>query len=1713
MSDDFYDDFISKFSKKKKNTSSGLSEHMDNVISSAQKNDYNNYEFGKTDVTVSGVTNPYQNYLAGSFDWGAYSSQFNSLPKTASPDYIQGLSDEQKKNTIPKSTRKANAQFSFSDEEPMRYDSLSPLYNSDDIIQGGQWTDQDRKNARTVIAGIPKGFIEMAGNTANFIAGLGIGLANLGDAYGIRGVENMFKMDDMYPTDTLNVGARTYADTVAVSNESMGQAKRGFNILTDAILGTNPNQNTMAQKFREEQREDYDKSIEKIDRWSGFNDADQMAQKAGNLLGSASSTAASLFGPVGFFVIFASQTDRSAQTKLAEARANGVEITQEVKDNIMLYSVGSAAVEAASERIFTIGAGKAANIAKEVLEKPMKDFGLHMVKFLIRNGLEEGAEEVVSGLGEGIIAQFTTDKDATFFSIADTSANISLRGLSEQFAGGFLMGSLFSTVSTKSEYKNFTNSRAFYESKVVVDGELVQVKDIPIDKLTKEIQEKGVEAVMKDLANPANVKIAQKKVVETTNEAAVNAPISEQIEVRQKSLMRLYSPNVISHILSSEQEANYKQITRTFEQDIARLRKVKENMDDLGVTHTIDQLERLVPQTQNRISSLETAMNSVAENKTIAAEYQDSINKAKRNLDFLNGEVEIYKQAYEKATGKAFDKIAMPTKTTETTPVMTSAETIAQQTMPVEGATRGVKPFAQKTATEPTQRVIRTAMPQGAAQGTATNAPVTATGQKFSVRAKTAQKTTDKQPQSLDDSVRADIARNTNRVSGIIDALSKSPDATDTTGGMQGIISRGIFAPNIIKPVKSNDYGMSEETTESMKRTANVDSTQKTVGSALKEVINFVGNPNLGSVEVSNKYGDFKRAIRKSRTAFSNASAIAIEIINKCYGPLNAKQLDLFKKSLLFFDIRENIERGLYKNAPLPHKLKSIDEALEIAEKIEKDFNLEENLIVRNAYKERKRLMDSVRDELIEKGDAVGLDLSFIKNREYYVYNAAYEMLSATQRNSKNKDSLKYKKRKGTAAEYLSDPVKCDYLILSKLIRDTYRLEVIDEVSRLDIMKNISFDRDTGLPILPDGYVIANKNALVGNAGITSNIESNATRAALDVLAEAEIDFDSAVGNKILKNARKLEKSVSMVIPTSVYNAITEEFAPKQKNLGQKTFRLINRVWKFTKTRTPFVAWKYNYRNWMGDLEMVFTGYPKAIAKVPRAVYEMFQYFYMNNRTNKNVMNFLEKTGGLSGQTIQEMGEFEKHPDLSFLYGSATPMDWTKHAAKKVWGALTLEKFTNYREQILRYAAYLSIKGDLSKNKGVVKEYLASSRAEIDTIRNIDDKAIKLANDLLGSYDDISKAGQMIADNLIPFFRFKEISVKRYIRLVNNAFYIDGEVVNKTGAIFAKKLGMSAKIGAVGTLKLGRIGIRIGLYLAALAASNNLFGGDDEDKLPEDVRNQPHILFPSGLFGDNSRVFYLSNIGIFTEILGTAGIDYGEAQLIVDMFTGKKTWDEVMEEVSIGITPARLIFSISPILMQGYELASGKKGYYFDPENPSEIRDRWQYFFQQAGFGPVYTWLAKLPANPSTQGVSALANSVASGDAAMWAVWDMQEDYYAENDISQYKFSGYERDSIKWKKSNAAYYYKMAIKLNDKDAIVKYLSLYVSLGGTKDTMNASFSTMEPLHFMSKKDKKKFLAQLTDEEKEKLEEAKEYYQSLSKENADILNEYENLFDDD
>ena len=281
-------------------------------------------------------------------------------------------------------------------------------------------------------------------------------------------------------------------------------------------------------------------------------------------------------------------------------------------------------------------------------------------------------------------------------------------------------------------------------------------------------------------------------------------------------------------------------------------------------------------------------------------------------------------------------------------------------------------------------------------------------------------------------------------------------------------------------------------------------------------------------------------------------------------------------------------------------------------------------------------------------------------------------------------------------------------------------------------------------------------------------------------------------------------------------------------------------AWKEYQLISPKRWAKYNVRNVSGDAEPVYIGNPSTFTKVPRAAKELYHVYFGDGAMTKDMRDWFERGGMQSLLTVQEMGDVNQlrmFVNLMEKKGKITEIP-TK-VWQGYWKAARLS--TNYREAILRYAAYLDYLEQIKAGKGKPKNFGASDPEEIMALKSDEDKAYWLSNDLLGAYDRVSVIGKWLREHIFPFWSFQELNFKRYIQFIKNAAR-DEKAAEMVGRIALSMVKTTIKRSPFIAYRIGKFLIKAVGVWAALDTYNKMRRPDEEKELPPDVRNTPHIL-------------------------------------------------------------------------------------------------------------------------------------------------------------------------------------------------------------------------------------------------------------------------------
>ena len=554
-------------------------------------------------------------------------------------------------------------------------------------------------------------------------------------------------------------------------------------------------------------------------------------------------------------------------------------------------------------------------------------------------------------------------------------------------------------------------------------------------------------------------------------------------------------------------------------------------------------------------------------------------------------------------------------------------------------------------------------------------------------------------------------------------------------------------------------------------------------------------------------------------------------------------------------------------------------------------------------------------------------------------------------------------------------------------------------------------------------------------------------------LTSGEVDLGNADLNKLFTQYADTVRLTGAayeqwVLPNEIVTTMDEIANPKQATEGAKVARSIVSAWKGWATSiNPLRTVKFGLRNLFGDLDAVIAGNPKVTMFSKKAVQDIYQAM-RHKKYSPEYMGWIERGGYTSMIFANEM-DSEMQDKLFSHLKDKQGVSIFKIPAKlfeKYYNGV--ENIHNFREAILRYSAYLYFKEAIKRNSGTVKDYVASNRYIVRGLNTAEDKAYQLSKDLLGAYDEVGKMGQTLRRYWIPFYSFTETNLKRYYRLFENIIASDDKIPKKAGKLLLKALMVNM----------------LGLLMVTW---NKLVMDEEDEKLPPSVRNIPHLTL--GQIGND--VYAFRQLGSFSEMLEWFGLDdykWSSEDLTAPL---DKAWG-----------------MITPFLKMPVELVSGLN-FYPSLTEPRAIRDKWQHFFNSLGVDDLYNIITGKP----TKGVGeVLKGSVVYSydykESAYYEILDIKREYQGKTDNTIYGIDA---------KSNALYYMKTAVRYKDKDAALKYLDEYFANGGTVKGIRQSFSTLNPMHGFTSKDNvekgKAFIASLTDEQKDKLKIAQEYYE--------------------
>ena len=890
------------------------------------------------------------------------------------------------------------------------------------------------------------------------------------------------------------------------------------------------------------------------------------------------------------------------------------------------------------------------------------------------------------------------------------------------------------------------------------------------------------------------------------------------------------------------------------------------------------------------------------------------------------------------------------------------------------------------------------------------------------------------------------------------------------------------------------------------------------------------------------KFGQTLEYLREVQNVAPYAQWQTFQDIYSFVDQMTDDELQIFTYNVILPDMVKDLDSGLLtpKDGELPFGYESADQVkrhLRLMRQKAQKTKTKSGKTVAEAVAERNKVMNNLKEELIDEG----LLSEELRDDDSYYHHQVIQFMEMKDKfkgdfNVNQKTAgVRVKKegwqrgRTGTTKDYNTNYLDAEFSVMSMMRAQLETKKILDKIKAEEdqsskIKAQAKEEGTTVEKLLRDSkewenYTVWKPNpdsvwrhVYTVNDQIVQQVQDEVKRADAKIWENKQaLEKGEKLPKRTQKEARGKPVEITeedigegiikgedeqWIIPKELAITLNES---KRQNKGIMKFSAWTlSAWKKWMLLNPERLIKYNLNNTSGDIDIAFAFDPKILLETKSALFDL-----LKDQKNKKLSDELKaeladsrKKGVIdSGFSIVEVDDFSKMYDKLFNARPSNMKDETwvqgieavaedvktapKKLAKGYWK--TAKEYTTLRENILRLATYRYLKKRINANPDE-KIYAASKSYEIDQLKSPDEKAAKMARELIGDYGNISNAGQWIREHLIPFWSWVEINSPRYVRLLaNSAKETKGD-----------KKALAKRLAKVAGGKAAKTGVKAGVRLGQFAAFTGLVGlynatffPEEEEKLSEFERGQLHIFLPN-LFGDGT-VYSLRTQGAFSDALSWLSLhdsfaDYAQGKTAAEQI--KEMAQAPMQKVVAGLTPFPKLF---------YETLVGE-AVWPDVFNSRPIRDRWQHIAKAFSMGTVYDVLSGKPSKGWGNRLSKLLfTSSDPGENAYYKIRGKVMDY--NDKIGIVSGGGFTPTD----KGNALYYFKQSMRYGDMKAAEKYLRDYFRLSDSPKKamkgLDASLKRVAPLGGLRKKDQKAFLDTLSDAEIKTLKVSRDWYKEV------------------
>ena len=599
-------------------------------------------------------------------------------------------------------------------------------------------------------------------------------------------------------------------------------------------------------------------------------------------------------------------------------------------------------------------------------------------------------------------------------------------------------------------------------------------------------------------------------------------------------------------------------------------------------------------------------------------------------------------------------------------------------------------------------------------------------------------------------------------------------------------------------------------------------------------------------------------------------------------------------------------------------------------------------------------------------------------------------------------------------------------------------------------------------------------------------------------------------------------------IPQKLADTLNKFGVKQPQGTFGKIMRKIMNGFKAYVLLNPFKGrvFLYNLRNLLGDFEAVLQGNPSALKYFKQAYQELYKVQFKGGVPTGMLAEFVKRGGGLTTELSTELKNWKDLPEFEQLYeAKKRGINPIKYLWDSLKGYVRIAgTITNYRESILRYAAFLAYYNQIMGNDGKPLWYGMSKPKEVDALKDSAyDMAFKLANENLGAYDEVSQNTQWLRDNSVfTFLSWLEVNFTRSIQMYKNILTGNSYLeywIKKHGKKFIDKFIRSGGGGngngneppknsnggefddsnndgwnwIVKKLRKSPLFVMRFAITLAMAAPlmlmirlwNHLLGCEQKDMPGLSLFNN------LALYKGKKTLYYLGKLAAsmdFFESIGMGTI----AKDLSALFDGKMTLADIASNIVSGPTQ-KFIDNLNPIAKMGIELFAGRSSFP-DFRDSSQIRDKARYFFQSFGVEWYYDWLTGKPHENFFPSPSSFMNVQKKEESSYWYILSKKREFQ-ERELGVY-VDGY----TKTKRSEAFYYARRAAAISDYTRMRKYLKDYYKESLLADIdpqkgIESSIKAMKPLQGLSEEQKIQFMRWLSKDDRKIYYNAIKFYQRL------------------